>query len=208
MDLRGALINGAGALKDSFMVMPAVDSYGTPPSAGFEGTNYGVAWVDSSWSPTWSAYGARISLTGSVLGTACIASSLNGVQAYPSITLACGSGNQTLSAFPNYTDQYDGRTYNTTRIWGRIGALAGVQEQTSTLTSRPQGTIVRGMLFMPEASSHKPQAASLLDISGRKVLDLKSGANDVRALAPGVYFVREAQVQPQAQDIRKVVITR
>jgi hypothetical protein len=47
------------------------------------------------------------------------------------------------------------------------------------------------------------QAASLLDISGRKVLDLKSGANDVRALAPGVYFVRE---EPQA--IRKVIISR
>jgi len=31
----------------------------------------------------------------------------------------------------------------------------------------------------------------LLDVSGRKVLDLKPGANDVRALAPGVYFFRQ-----------------
>jgi hypothetical protein len=31
------------------------------------------------------------------------------------------------------------------------------------------------------------------------------GANDVRALAPGVYFVREAQAQAQAQAVRKVV---
>jgi hypothetical protein len=30
----------------------------------------------------------------------------------------------------------------------------------------------------------------------------------VRALAPGVYFVRETQAQAQAQDIRKVIITR
>jgi hypothetical protein len=36
------------------------------------------------------------------------------------------------------------------------------------------------------------------------VLDLKTGANDVRVLAPGLYFVRTAQ----AQDIRKVVVTR
>jgi hypothetical protein len=45
----------------------------------------------------------------------------------------------------------------------------------------------------------------LLNVTGRKVLDLKSGANDVRALAPGVYFVREAQAQAQA--VRKIVLT-
>jgi hypothetical protein len=44
----------------------------------------------------------------------------------------------------------------------------------------------------------------LLDISGRKVLDLSPGENDVRHLAPGVYFIREAQ----ARSVRKVVITR
>ena len=31
-------------------------------------------------------------------------------------------------------------------------------------------------------------------------MDLKPGANDVRALAPGVYFVREAQAQAQEQQ--------
>jgi hypothetical protein len=44
-----------------------------------------------------------------------------------------------------------------------------------------------------------------LDVSGRKVLDLGPGANDVRALAPGAYFVREAQAQAQAQAVRKVI---
>jgi hypothetical protein len=75
-------------------------------------------------------------------------------------------------------------------------------------TARPAPTIVRGVMFLPEASGHKPQAASLMDISGRKVVDLRPGANDVRALAPGVYFVREAQAQAQAQAVRKIVITR
>jgi hypothetical protein len=70
-------------------------------------------------------------------------------------------------------------------------------------------SVVRGVLFLPEASSHKPQAASwLLDISGRKVLDLLPGPNDVRALAPGVYFVREASgVRREASRVRKVVVT-
>jgi len=55
----------------------------------------------------------------------------------------------------------------------------------------PGSTIVRGVLELPVAASRKPQAASwLLDISGRKVLELHPGPNDVSRLAPGVYFVR------------------
>jgi hypothetical protein len=60
-------------------------------------------------------------------------------------------------------------------------------------------SIVQGVLCLPAASSCKPQPASLHDISGRKALDLRVGANDVSALAPGVYFVR------QASSVRKVV---
>jgi len=60
------------------------------------------------------------------------------------------------------------------------------------------------VLFFGEASSRKPQAASLLDAAGRKVVDLRAGANDVRGLAPGVYFIRE--VQPQV--VRRVVVAK
>ena len=96
-----------------------------------------------------------------------------------------------------------------------VGIAAGKYQVAARL--RPTASIVRGVLSLAEAPSHKPQAASLLDISGRKVMDLRLGANDVRALAPGVYFCRltagfassaEAQAQAQAQAIRKVVITR
>jgi hypothetical protein len=49
----------------------------------------------------------------------------------------------------------------------------------------------------------------LLDVSGRKVLDLRPGPNDVRALSPGVYFVREATgVKREASCVTKVVVTR
>jgi YVTN family beta-propeller protein len=80
----------------------------------------------------------------------------------------------------------------------------------SAATPYSAGMVARGVLFLPLASGDGPQAASLLDISGRKALDLHPGANDVRALAPGVYFVRE---QPQTashkpQAIRKVVVTK
>jgi len=53
--------------------------------------------------------------------------------------------------------------------------------------------------------------AVLFDASGRRALRLKRGANDVRALVPGVYFVREEPSavgrKPSAVNVRKVVIT-
>jgi len=88
---------------------------------------------------------------------------------------------------------------------------AGIQQGDSRAAAgRPLPTIVRGVLLLPEAVGDKRLAvgAHLLDISGRKVLDLKPGTNDVRALAPGVYFVRTAQAQAQAQAVRKVVLTK
>jgi hypothetical protein len=96
-----------------------------------------------------------------------------------------------------------GKDYNANRVWGkanprpsnRVAVLA--QEFTTG-----KATIVRGLLHMPV----RPGPTRLLDVSGRKVLDLLPGANDVRALAPGVYFVREAQAQAPAT--RKVVVTR
>ena len=66
-------------------------------------------------------------------------------------------------------------------------------------------TIVGRALKLPRGT--KVRAYLLMDISGRKVMDLSPGANDVRALAPGVYFVREAQAQAQAQAVRKIVLT-
>jgi hypothetical protein len=72
-------------------------------------------------------------------------------------------------------------------------------------------TVVRGVLNMQVGSRQYPAyRAELLDITGRKVMDLHAGANDLLALAPGVYFVRE---EPQAsslgpQAVQKVIIAR
>jgi len=76
--------------------------------------------------------------------------------------------------------------------------------------ARPMPTIIRGVLYVQRRPSSGPSTSCLLDISGRKVMDLKPGENGVCHLGPGVYFVREthAQAQAQAQAIRKVVITK
>jgi YVTN family beta-propeller protein len=66
-----------------------------------------------------------------------------------------------------------------------------------------QATIARGSLRWVG----KAQAA-VFDRTGRRVGDLHPGGNDIGRLAPGVYFVREAQAQAQARVVRKVVIAR
>jgi len=93
----------------------------------------------------------------------------------------------------------------------------GVEErQLQASSHKPQATVARGVLFLNglgtrSGLSDNPvmSRAALLDAVGRRVMDLKPGANDVRALAPGVYFVRE---EPQAASnkpraVRKVIVT-
>jgi len=73
-------------------------------------------------------------------------------------------------------------------------------------------TVVSGTLVLGAAGSrqHSAYRAELLDVSGRKVMDLASGANDVRALAPGVYFLRGPKAEDGRPDaaVRKVVMTK
>jgi len=76
--------------------------------------------------------------------------------------------------------------------------------------ARSGASVVRGVLFLPANGEGRIARGELLDVSGRSVLSLKPGANDVRALAPGVYFARE---EPQAtslrpQAVRKVILAR
>ena len=79
----------------------------------------------------------------------------------------------------------------------RVLSQPGVAEAPSAevRATKPGPTVVRGMLFLPKMGTVPSGTVpvfgpSLLDVSGRKVMDLKAGANDVRAMPPGVYFVR------------------
>ncbi|MEO0077950.1 MAG: hypothetical protein ABIK86_03010 [candidate division WOR-3 bacterium] len=70
------------------------------------------------------------------------------------------------------------------------------------LTTRPP-TIVRGVLHLEAGGEERKGHGALLDATGRKVMDLQPGANDVRHLAPGVYFVRQ-----EPRYVTKVVLQR
>jgi len=113
------------------------------------------------------------------------------------------------------------------RIWFATNNPAGIAEGTSNAELRAPNsgpTVVRGVLVLggngdspseredARYSPHFPvmSRASLLDISGRRVMELRPGANDVRALAPGVYFIRRPETEDgrPAAAIRKIVVAR
>jgi hypothetical protein len=80
---------------------------------------------------------------------------------------------------------------------------AGVEESHKPHAEgcKPTATVMRGVLMIGDRGQGTGDGAELLDAAGRKVLRLHAGANDVSALAPGVYFVCE---EPQA--VRRVIV--
>jgi YVTN family beta-propeller protein len=90
--------------------------------------------------------------------------------------------------------------------------LVGMEEGQPQASSRkPEATVVRGVLNLGVGSRQQAgYRAELLDVSGRKVLSLKTGANDVTGLSPGVYFVREVGMgrEQVGVEFRRVVIAK
>jgi YVTN family beta-propeller protein len=96
---------------------------------------------------------------------------------------------------------------------GGIGETMNAEVRT---TSAP--TTVREILFLNGlgTQSQSPgrdwvmSRAVLLDISGRAVMSLHPGANDIRHLASGVYFVRSepSAVSREPSAVTKVVVQR
>jgi hypothetical protein len=85
-----------------------------------------------------------------------------------------------------------------------IGVGVADENPGSVAAASPPPTIVRGVLNLQSA-------IALLDASGREVLRLKAGPNDISGLSPGVYFVRSGPSavsrQPSA-PLRVVIVGR
>jgi hypothetical protein len=208
-DIYGARVTPGGSVLDSgIAISPAEGDQGFP-AVGFDDANFLIAWEDFRSGIDYDIYGARVTPAGVVSDTWPVA-----IQDRDQVllALACGGGGQMLAVYQSWTSTVGGKGYNTPRIWGKLGAFVGVEggsrpEQTGGHS--PAATVVRGLLFLPEAPSHKPQAASLVDAAGRKVRDLHPGANDVSRLAPGIYFVCPASgVKRGASSAARVVVTR
>jgi YVTN family beta-propeller protein len=92
----------------------------------------------------------------------------------------------------------------------RASSISVIRDTTTGMNEHPGktepvllwATMVRWTLSVTRSSD-----AVLLDIAGRKVMDLQPGENDIRHLAPGVYFVHEPTADSrQLAAVRKVVI--
>jgi len=99
-----------------------------------------------------------------------------------------------------------------------IDSVAGAVEEMPKCEVRATNmpTVVRGVLFLPRdmtelpGNSDRVPRRALLDVAGRKVMELKPGANDVRALAPGFYFLlpEPSAVSRQPSAVIKVILLK
>jgi hypothetical protein len=104
---------------------------------------------------------------------------------------------------------YRVRGHNATWGWNNHGPLEDVVVAGTGASARAEAShvgrvppsVVRGVLRLDQSSVGDSPLRELLDISGRRVVQLRPGANDIRHVTPGVYFVRG-----QASTIRRVII--
>jgi phosphoribosylformylglycinamidine (FGAM) synthase PurS component len=205
-DILAARVTPAGTVPDSTGIVLSQAAYDQrSASIGFDGANFLVVWADHRSSSYLDIYGARVTPAGVVFDSGPVVRQ-EGNQDVPA--LGRGVGSSMFLVYQGWTGTVGGKIYNTYRTWGRVDPNPAVAEVTNPEVRKMNSgaTVVRGVMFLAERASSS--TSCLLDVSGRKVLDLQPGANDVRGLAPGVYFVREAQAQAQAQVVRKVVVTR
>ena len=174
------------------------------PALGFDGANGLVVWEDYRDGSDYDIFGARLSPQGTVFDSGPVVSESQD-QTFPRLGVA--NGGRMLLVYEGRAGNVGGKEYNSDRIWGKTNPRPSNRDAViSKEITTSDATIVDGSLHVHERQG----STRLLDVTGRKVLDLLPGANDVRALAPGVYFVYErpqaASSKPQA--IHKVVVTR
>jgi hypothetical protein len=98
-------------------------------------------------------------------------------------------------------------------VFLRRNITAGVEErpEPQATSHKLQATITHGVLLLGDCprTGTVPKAV-LLDAAGRVVLELQPGPNDVRGLAPGIYFLSSgpSAVSRKPSAVTKVVVTR
>jgi hypothetical protein len=180
------------------------------PTVGFDGENQIVLWEDSRNNTDFDVYGARVDPDGQVFDLGPVIDQ-PADQSSPALCRV-GTGRM-FPAYQGWARALNGRNYNAYRIWGLATAGSAIGEVAAPKVRQTgaAATVVRGVLLLPAAKGDGRMATGVLvDALGRKVIDLLSGANDVHALAPGVYFVRGPKTEDgrPAAAVRKVVVTR
>ena len=146
-------------------------------------------------------YGAMVSPSGVLIDSFPV-STQEGDQQSP--TPARGSGNQVLITYQGWVGEYQGRNYNTTRIWGKFYPFVpGIEEENSNVKIKsakllevypnPAKSVlrVRGPLTVKEIK--------IFDVSGtlvkvEKVTSAQGHKQEIeislKGISPGIYFLR------------------
>jgi len=199
-DIYGARVTPSAMVLDpsGIAVSTAPLTQGCPVVA-FEDTSFFVAWQDWRTGSDLDIYGARVTSSGAVSDSGLVVGR-TGDQRYPRLRRC--TGGQVFLVYQGWAGTVNGKTYNTDRIWGKLNPSLGVEDRpVSGLGRNADATIVRGVLLLAplDISAH----SSLYDMSGRCVMSLCPGPNDVSRLAPGVYFFR-----CEGPNVRRVIVTR
>jgi len=212
-DIFGARITPDGVVLDStgIAVCSAPEVQWTPTIA-FDGVSFFTAWSDDRrpGGSNHDIFGGRISGAGVVLDSnGFVVGAASRMQRDPSVAFG------TTCYLVAWEDQRPGGQSDiyACRVTPSGVALdtlgfplvsQGIEEGEARATFKtPTTSIARGVLHLPRNTSASSSTSLLLDISGRSVMTLKAGSNDVSRLAPGVYF---AQKEPSA--VTKVIVTR
>jgi hypothetical protein len=111
------------------------------------------------------------------------------------LTTAAGMGTSVLAAAGSRAHLllYDNRDGNFEIYYKRNLTAGGVEERENSEVRRVKSgaTVVRGVLFWGAyGTRHTAYGAGLFDMTGRQVMALRPGPNDVSRMSPGVYFLR------------------
>jgi hypothetical protein len=89
-----------------------------------------------------------------------------------------------------------------------FGVPTGIAEQPQATSFKPQAlaTLVRGHLILPSEFSTLTSDFGLFDNTGRRVLQLHAGANDLSHLPAGVYFVRSCGSDRSYRSYRLLLV--
>jgi hypothetical protein len=202
-DIYGARVTGTGTVLDTAGIeICSAPGAQNCPTVEYDGTNFLVVWQDER-SGGRDIYGARLTTDGSILDTFSVVIQ-QGDQYDP--VLARGSGSKMLLAYSSWTDTVEDRSYNSPRIWATLSPVDAMEEgqPAAVRAARPAATIVRNLLFLPAASNSRT-AGWLLNAAGRKAMELRPGANDVRGLTPGIYFVTSNGGRNRAHPYKVIV---
>ncbi len=71
----------------------------------------------------------------------------------------------------------------------------------------PTATLVRGYIDWQAVTADLEADAILLDASGRKILEVQPGRNDLSSFSPGVYFLRGSAASSD-RTVKKIVVAR